>query len=86
MRAIPRYLWARLRLGEGTRAVDAAMCFYLGKGVEETHHLLDGRGFGELDDVRELAGLNGFNAERDCFINPFEDHDQIPEHPDDHQP
>lgn len=73
MRRIPRYLWVGLRLGEGTRAVDAAKCFYLGKGVEETRHLLDGRGFGELEDVRELADLNGFHADRDCFLNPFED-------------
>lgn len=53
------HLWVDLRLGEGIRAVYAAKCFYLGKGVEETRHLLDGRGFGELDDVRELADLNG---------------------------
>lgn len=75
MRAIPRYLWVDLRLSEGTRAVDAAKCFYLGKGVEETRHLLDGRGFGELDDVRELADLNGFRADRDCFINPMRSND-----------
>lgn len=73
MRKIPRYLWVDLHMNEGTRAVDAAKCFYLGKGVEETRHILDGRGFGELDDVRELADLNGFNSERDCFINPCEE-------------
>lgn len=70
MRKVPKCIWTYLRLGEGTRALDAAKCFYLGRGVEEVRHLLDGRGFGELDDIRELAVLNGFNQEEHSFADP----------------
>lgn len=70
MEKLPKYVWIDLRLGEGTRAFDAAKCFYLGRGIEETRHLLDGRGFGELDDIRELAVLNGFNEKEHSFVDP----------------
>lgn len=59
---IPDYVWNDLRLDEGTRAQDAAMCFFVGKGVEETRRLLDGHNETELRGVRLLAPLSGFTA------------------------
>lgn len=61
MKRVPRYIWVDLRLGEGTRCEDASMCFFLGKGVEETRRLLDGFRPSEMNEVRELAPLCGYN-------------------------
>lgn len=63
MRTIPRYVWIDLNLEDPTRRRDTSMCFYLGKGIEETRRILDGYSPFELSEVREIAPLSGYNPE-----------------------
>lgn len=61
------FMWQELGLDDPVKRLDASMCFYLGYGVEETRRLLAGFNATELESVRKLAPMNGFEAPRDLI-------------------
>lgn len=63
MRKIPKYIWVDLDLDDPERCRTASMCFYLGKGVEETRRVLNGFMNDEKREIIEIAKLSGYTPE-----------------------
>lgn len=60
MRKIPKYIWVDLDLDDVERRSVASVCFYLGKGVEETRRVLNGFMNDEKREIIEIAKLSGY--------------------------